>query len=358
MGEQTGIRWADATDNPIKVKNAAGKFGGFYCVKISPGCTNCYAATMVGTGRFGEPIPYVAGPNAPELYLDEEMLEGWSRKMRPKKRFVSSMTDIAGEFVPDDWYYRILDAQLAAPRQTFLDLTKRASRMMALTIEWMRQRGMRQAPAHMWMGFSAENQEWFDKRWHFMQRLYEIFGFTVWVSAEPLLGPIVLPESFLSLGKKAWVITGGESGSQARPCHPKWVYDLRDQCVAFGVPFFHKQWGEWIPKTEITYLNPDGDWRIKPEWLEAVRGKEWGCLDASGKYFQETTTWNGRQYDEQDDYEVSIYKVGKHAAGHLLDGQEWSQFPDSPILDPPQRVESLRERSGPERPSSEFTTLV
>lgn len=59
------------------------------------------------------------------------------------------------------------------------------------------------------------------------------------ISAEPLLGP--LPS--LRLDGLHWLITGGESGPLARPCHPDWVRDLRDRCVATGVAFFHKQNG-------------------------------------------------------------------------------------------------------------------
>jgi protein gp37 len=44
-----------------------------------------------------------------------------------------------------------------------------------------------------------------------------------------------------------WVITGGESGPKARPCHPDWIRSLRDQCDRFGIPFFFKQWGEFSP---------------------------------------------------------------------------------------------------------------
>ena len=40
-----------------------------------------------------------------------------------------------------------------------------------------------------------------------------------------------------------WVIVGGESGPGARPMDPEWVRDLREQCVGAGVPFFFKQWG-------------------------------------------------------------------------------------------------------------------
>jgi hypothetical protein len=42
-----------------------------------------------------------------------------------------------------------------------------------------------------------------------------------------------------------WVIVGGESGPGARPMHPDWARSIRDQCVAVGVPFVFKQWGQW-----------------------------------------------------------------------------------------------------------------
>ncbi len=132
MGDKTGIRWTDTTENPIRVRNPeTGKFGGFWCVKCSPGCTHCYAAREVARGRWGRPYPYIDSPNRPELYLEQSILDGWARKTKPKRRFVSSMTDIFAPFVPDEWQYAILDAQLRAPRQTFLNLTKRALEMLA-----------------------------------------------------------------------------------------------------------------------------------------------------------------------------------------------------------------------------------
>ena len=44
-----------------------------------------------------------------------------------------------------------------------------------------------------------------------------------------------------------WVVAGGETGAGARPTDPDWVRGLRDRCVAAGVPFLFKQWGEWAP---------------------------------------------------------------------------------------------------------------
>ena len=53
-----------------------------------------------------------------------------------------------------------------------------------------------------------------------------------------------------------WVIVGGETGPGARPMHPQWVRDIRDHCVANGVPFFFKQWGEWAGKTFEDIVGP------------------------------------------------------------------------------------------------------
>ncbi len=50
------------------------------------------------------------------------------------------------------------------------------------------------------------------------------------------------------LGTIDWVICGGESGHGARPMHPEWARDMRRQCVAAGVPFFFKQWGEYATR--------------------------------------------------------------------------------------------------------------
>ena len=64
-----------------------------------------------------------------------------------------------------------------------------------------------------------------------------------YISAEPLLGSLDLREV---LGRDRginWVIVGGESGPKARPMQPEWVWDIRDQCRTAGVAFLFKQWG-------------------------------------------------------------------------------------------------------------------
>lgn len=47
----------------------------------------------------------------------------------------------------------------------------------------------------------------------------------------------------LNLAGIGWVIVGGESGPGARPIKASWVRSLRRQCRAARIPFFFKQWG-------------------------------------------------------------------------------------------------------------------
>ena len=42
-----------------------------------------------------------------------------------------------------------------------------------------------------------------------------------------------------------WVITGGESGMQARPMQEAWVLNIKRQAEDAGAAFFFKQWGTW-----------------------------------------------------------------------------------------------------------------
>lgn len=78
-----------------------------------------------------------------------------------------------------------------------------------------------------------------------------------------------------------WVIVGGESGPGARPMHPGWARSIRDQCQAAGVSFYFKQWGEW-------------------------------------KHVM----------DNHEPGRVLFERVGKKAAGRLLDGREWNEYPE------------------------------
>jgi len=60
--------------------------------------------------------------------------------------------------------------------------------------------------------------------------------------------PLISPVGKIDLKNIHWVIVGGESGYHARPMSPEWALDIRDQCIEAGVAFFFKQWGGRSPK--------------------------------------------------------------------------------------------------------------
>jgi protein gp37 len=119
----------------------------------------------------------------------------------------------------------------------------------------------------LWLGFSAENQFWFDKRWPHMREFAER-GWLVFVSIAPMIGPVTLPDDFLSLGK--WVICSGEQGPLAhvRPMKASWARAVRDQCLddaTVPIPFFMKQVAGKKPvKPDLLMFRQFPHWRTWP----------------------------------------------------------------------------------------------
>jgi protein gp37 len=95
-------------------------------------------------------------------------------------------------------------------------------------------------PRHVWQGVSVESARYTGR----IADLRSVPAAVRFLSVEPLLGPI--PD--LPLDGIHWVIVGGESGGGRRPIALEWVRQIRDQCLAAGVPFFFKQWGGRTPK--------------------------------------------------------------------------------------------------------------
>jgi len=158
----------------------------------------------------------------------------------------------------------------------------------------------------MQLGVSVEDQDTADQR---VPVLLNTPAAARWLSAEPLLGPIDLtrlrPPSVTWMdcleGREHfgpgvasggphldWVVVGGESGPGARPMHPDWVRSIRDQCRASNVPFFFKQWGAFADT-----------WTDKSVMVEDVKP-------------------NNRRL---------MTRVGKKAAGNLLDGRQHLEYP-------------------------------
>ena len=94
--------------------------------------------------------------------------------------------------------------------------------------------------------------------------------------------------------------------------NPDWARSLRGQCIAAGVPFFFKQWGEYSPKNRREDLpaHPTMVCEAKGDVLLTIEGKI-ETFDSCGGV---------------GDHAV-MERIGKKAAGALLDGREWKQFP-------------------------------
>lgn len=187
-------------------------------------------------------------------------------------------------------------------------LTKRPENVMGMIPEHWREK----FPSNVWIGTSVEDQEQADIR---IPHLIKIPADVRFLSCEPLLGAIEFSDvtnradATSLLGKPAlagidWVIAGGESGRDARPMHPDWLRSMRDQCRAADVPFLFKQWGEWG---------------------EGARGKDFTsnkCIMVgySGRIYRGTIPSGDNTY--------LMSKVGKSISGRMLDGKEYSQFPN------------------------------
>jgi protein gp37 len=118
-----------------------------------------------------------------------------------------------------------------------------------------------------------------------------------------------------------WVIGGGESGREEdiRPCHLDWARSLRDQCVEAANPpaFFWKQWGEWLPFEAEAQA---------PFWRDQTGESH----DSHGLNVLDPETGGmGEGWHEDSIHGEFAYKrVGKAAAGRLLDGREWNEIPE------------------------------
>ena len=127
-----------------------------------------------------------------------------------------------------------------------------------------------------------------------------------------------------------WIIAGGESGPDARPLHPDWARSLRDQCASATVPFFFKQWGEWLPWSHFnsTEINDEADNAKSSRYPAAVWGSRCGAGVAKWNHYDAgDTPW--MVVDEWHHECEWVGRVGKKAADHLLDGWIHHAFPEA-----------------------------
>jgi len=118
-----------------------------------------------------------------------------------------------------------------------------------------------------------------------------------------------------------WVIVGGETGPNARPCNPNWVRSLRDQCQDAGTSFFFKSWGEWAPCKPMVVDQANRIEKGLP------LPKQYVVLE-TGLSEEDMKHDRGIRAAITGRVGITMAKVGKRHAGRLLDGREWSEYPE------------------------------
>jgi protein gp37 len=374
MADKSGIEWTDATVN-------------FWwgCTKVGPGCDHCYAEAWdkrTGGSHWGLNAPRRKIASAVKLIhrldneyadwaADRECIVGNAKafglpvpNMGLRRRvFIQSMSDLFDLEVPLEWFAEAWGRIEVCNRIDIQIVTKRIS----VVEKRLAAAGVTQWPRHAGLMVTVVNQEEADRDVPRLLALKAKFDIPwVGLSIEPMLGPVnlrricVLPQKPGSIragihidalsgrycesgvtytgewdirgpapGADApavrldWIIAGGESGKDARTMHPDWARSLRDQCAAAGVPFFFKQWGEYLPvgqslpgcgkvhgatavKPGRMKLHYGGTPQQAPEHAFAERGVEFA------------STADGRL----------TFRVGKKAAGRLLDGVEHNAMPE------------------------------
>ena len=314
MTENSAIEWTDHTFNPW-----------LGCTKISPACDHCYAETLMT--RFGKPELWQGERKrtAPSTWLaplkwQRGAAAFFAKHGRRQRVFCASLADVFDNQVPVEWRMDLFKLIADTPGLDWLLLTKRVGNVMpmcsgdSLMFDVLRDR--------VWLGATIANQAEADRD---IPKLLAVPAAVRFLSMEPLLGPVdlrlwlgstpLLPGVSTYIAADGlerqdigggcvdgldWIIAGGESGPGARPSHPDWFRSIRDQCAAADVPVLFKQWGEWGP-TDV----------LEADTKEALSLKGGHNIDRVHIFADH----------------VQMGRVGKKAAGRLLDGVQHDGFP-------------------------------
>lgn len=329
MSEKTSIEWCDSTWNPWEG-----------CQKVGPGCDHCYAEARNARFAGGSAVNW--GPGAPRrrtsaanwrkpLAWNAAHEQFFAAHGRRQRVFCSSLADVFDNAVYPMWRVDLFELISNTPNLDWLLLTKRIgnARDMISSVLGSIMRDEREWPwPHVWLGATIVNQAEADRD---IPKLLAVPARVRFLSMEPLLGPVDLrfhiysepTGNFRTHGGKRqlelrrpadgglhWVIAGGESGPGARPMHPDWARSLRDQCAAADVPFLFKQWGEHSlaydrDRDDPDYRRCDRMARLPGRWINLAGGHG----------------FNGERVHYAE-------RVGKKAAGRLLDGRTHDEFPE------------------------------
>lgn len=321
MAENSQIEWTRHTFNPW-----------IGCTIVGPGCDNCYAKAWDARGLQQKETRW--GPHAKRTRTSAANWRkpiAWDKAAKAAgerhRVFCASLADVFDnhDSITDEMRRDLGKLIEATPNLDWLLLTKRignAERFLPI----MFPHGV---PKNVWLGATVVNQLEADRDiWKLLAIKARFMISIAFLSMEPLLGPVdITPHLYekrwgMDFSAEAgggsahgvipaidWVIVGGESGPKARPMHPDWARSLRDQCIAAGVAFFHKQNGEWqVASHENGHFDSSMS-RNNAFWVDCTDGSlhKPSCLGLTNP--------------------IGMVRVGKARAGRLLDGVTWDQMP-------------------------------
>lgn len=391
MAADTKIEWCDHTFNPwigcTKVSTAATCGGG---------CDNCYAEVSTPARVLRAKGVETWGPHAarhrtspanwalPKRWNDQHEAF-FTQHGRRQRVFCASLADVFDNAAPASWRIDLFNLIAGTPNLDWLLLTKRIGNAHAMLDEvagrsfGLPERTDWKPLPNVWLGATIVNQHEADRD---IPKLLSTPAARHFLSMEPLLGPVDLrhltcgesevdalkPDTWedaierwrdtdedwieqfedwfdvnLSNGPTGpmhagidWVIVGGESGPGARPMHPDWASNLREQCQAAGVPLIFKQWGEWKPISQMEEAEHNALYRSR---VKAQPHEDQANLDdICGRFCTVDTAvvhndGSVHRITEpmsflQGTGAMQAFKIGKTAAGRLLDGLTWDQFPE------------------------------
>jgi protein gp37 len=241
MGKISKISWTRSTYNHWWI-----------CTEYGLGCDLCYAREFAA--RFG----YKWGKGVPRRFFGQKHNRepyNWNEKAKLLgevwRVFAMSMADWADDEVDRDKREEFFTIVRETEHLTWLLLTKRvkdATNM--LPADWGK------GYPNVKFGITCATQKEANRD---IPKMLKIPALSYWISAEPQLDDICYDDLWLGEGKIEQIVTGGESGSGARPYDVEWARNTIRQCRESKIAAFVKQFGS----NPLCHVKKNSDGRVE-----------------------------------------------------------------------------------------------
>jgi len=233
---RTKIEYCDFTWNPV----TGCRHGCSYCYarriaerfKQKGNAPQCHDCTQPGSGLHEVRYPGGAWRYGFEPTLYPYRLDEPTGLRKPSTIFVCSMGDLFGEWVPEEWIYRVRNVAVWNTQHTFLFLTKNPVRYSHY--KW---------PKNCWLGTTVDTADAAYNR----TRLWDMKHPNRFVSLEPLLEDV---SDWIDLRGIKVCIIGAQTGPGATQPDPQWVQNIIDKCRENDVMVFLKNNLNWPEKIQ------------------------------------------------------------------------------------------------------------